>query len=102
MNPQASIVQSPQPHRIQHQAEPLPEQGVTAAGPPPPVPPLSRHGYNTSPSPPAQRYQRYQPEMVAGKAPLPGKFCGNMKDLEGGILQMDDHFTITQTYNEVQ
>ena len=24
-----------------------------------------------------------------------------MKDLEGWILQMDDYFTITQTWNEV-
>ena len=40
--------------------------------------------------------------MVAGKAPPPSKFRGNMKDLEGWILQMDDYFTITQTHNEVQ
>ena len=40
--------------------------------------------------------------MVAGKAPPPAKFRGNMKDLEGWILQMDDYFTITQTRNEVQ
>ena len=40
--------------------------------------------------------------MVAGKAPPLSKFRGNMKDLKGWILQMDDYFTITQTCNEVQ
>ena len=40
--------------------------------------------------------------MVAGKAPPPSKFRGNMKHLEGWILQMDDYFTITQTCNDVQ
>ena len=40
--------------------------------------------------------------MVAGKAQPPSKFQGNMKDLEGWILQMDDYFTITQIRNEVQ
>ena len=103
MNPQAATVQSPQPHRIQYHAVPLLEQGVAIVGPPPPpVPPLSRHVYNASPSPPPQRYPRYQPDMVAGKAPPSSKFRGNMKDLEGWMLQMDDYFTITQTRNEVQ
>ena len=40
--------------------------------------------------------------MVAGKAATPSTFRGNMKDLEGWILQMDDYFTITQTHNEVK
>ena len=40
--------------------------------------------------------------MVAGKVPLLFKFWGNMKDLEGCILQMDDYFTIIQTRNEIQ
>ena len=40
--------------------------------------------------------------MVAGKAPPPSKFRGNMKDLEGWILQINDYFTITQTRNGVQ
>ena len=51
---------------------------------------------------PPQRYSRYQPDMVAGKAPPTSKFLGNMKDLEGWMLQMEDYFTITQTRNEVQ
>ena len=96
MNPQAPIVLSSQPHRAQYQAVPLLEQGAAAAGPPPPpVPPPSRHVYNASPSPPPQRYPCYQPDLVAGKAPPPSKFRGNMKDLEGWILPMDDSFTIT-------
>ena len=41
-------------------------------------------------------------EMVAGKEPSPSKFLGNVKDLEGWILQMDDYFTIIQTRIEVQ
>ena len=40
--------------------------------------------------------------MVAGKAPPLSQFRGNMKDLEEWILQMDNDFTIRQTWNEVQ
>ena len=81
MNPQAPIVQSPQPHRVQYQAVPLLEQGAATVVPsPPPVPPQSRHVYNASPSPPPQHYPRYQPDMVAGKAPPASKFRRNMKD----------------------
>ena len=83
INPQAPIVQSPQPHPVQYQVVPLLEQGAAAAGPPPaPVPPPSRHVYNASPSPPPQRYLRYQWDMVAGKAPPPSTLRGNIKDLE--------------------
>ena len=74
MNLEALIVQSPQPQRIKYQAVPLLEQGAATAGPPPPVPPTSRHVNNASPSPPRQRHQRYQPEMVAGMAAPPAKF----------------------------
>ena len=103
VNSPAPIVQAPQPHQVQYQAVPLLEQGATREGPPPPpVPPPSRHVYNANPSAPPQRYLRYQPDMVAGKAPPPSKFRGNMKDLEGWILQMDDYFTMTQTCNKVQ
>ena len=43
MNPQAPIIQSPQPDQVQYQAVPLLEQGAATAGPPPPpVPPPSR------------------------------------------------------------
>ena len=55
MNSQASIEQCPQPYQTQHQAVLLQEQGAAATGPPPaPVPPLSRHVYNVTPSPPPQ------------------------------------------------
>ena len=40
--------------------------------------------------------------MVAGKAPLPAKYCSDIKHLEEWILQMDDYFTITQTRNKQQ
>ena len=40
--------------------------------------------------------------MVAGKAPPPAQFHGNMKDLEGWILQMNDYFTMTLTRNKQQ
>ena len=103
MNLQVPIVLSLQPHQVQYQAVPLLEQGAATAGPPPtPVLPPSRHVYHITPSPPPQHQRSYQPEMVAGKAPPPSKFRGNMKGPEGWILQMDDYFTITQTRNEIQ
>ena len=82
MKPQAPIVQTCQAYCIQHQAVPLQEQGAAAAGPPPPpVPPLSRHVYNITLSPPPQWHQLYHTEMIAGKAPPPTKFLGNTKNL---------------------
>ena len=55
MYPQAPLIQSPQPHRVQYQAVPLLEEGAATAGPPaPPVPPASRHVYNVTSSPPPQ------------------------------------------------
>ena len=103
MNLETPILQSPQPHQVQYQALPLPEQVVATGGPPlPPVPPLLRYVYNVTPSPPLQHQRRYQPEMIAGMAPPPAKFRGNMKDPEGWILQIDDYFRITQTRNGIQ
>lgn len=107
VQPQAPPVQSPQPHRQQHQAVQLLEQGVAAAPPAPPVPPPSRHIINASPSPPPEprQQQRRRPvedDMVPGKAPPPGKFKGKMEELEGWILQMEDYFTITRTHHEQQ
>ena len=88
---------------MQHQTVPLQEEGAAAAGPPPPpVPPPLQQVYNITPSPPLQRQQRYHLDMVAGKAPPLGKFPGDMKNLEGWILQMDNNFTIIQTRNQQQ
>ena len=90
MRPQALIIQSPQLHRVQHQVLLLLEQGAEAAGPPLlPVLPASGHIDNVIPSAPLQRHQRYHLEMVAGKAPLLAKSCGDVKNLEGWIQQMD-------------
>ena len=79
------------------------EQGAAAAGHlPPPVPPLSGHVNNVTPSPPFQRQHRYHAEMVASKVPPLAKFRSDVKNLEGWILQMDDYFTLTQTRNKQQ
>ena len=52
MDPQAPILQSPQPYRIQYQAVPLLERGAAAGGPPPPpVLPPSGHVYHVTLSP---------------------------------------------------
>ena len=40
--------------------------------------------------------------MVQGKARPPSKFRGNIVNLEGWIIQMEDDITITQTRNLVQ
>jgi hypothetical protein len=40
--------------------------------------------------------------MVAGKAPIPGKFSGDRDQLEGWILQMDDYFVVTKIRNQAQ
>jgi len=40
--------------------------------------------------------------MVAGKAPLPGKFSGDRDQLEGWILQMDKYFVVTKIRNPAQ
>ena len=66
------------------------------------VPPLSRHVLNVKPSPPPQQQTLYYSEMVAAKALLPAKFCADMKNLEGWILQIDDYFIIIQTHNKQQ
>ena len=101
MNPQAPIVQSLQPHRVQYQAVRLLEQGATAAGPSPlAVPPPLRHVYNVTPAPPPQHQRCYQLKMVADIALQHAKFHGDMKIVEGWMLQMNDYFTIIQTQNE--
>ena len=102
MQPQAPIVLSPHSYCMQHTAIRLLEQGATATGPlQPPIPPLPRHISNVTQSSPHQQ-QCYQPEMVASKAPPPAKFCGDMINLEGWILWVDDYFTIMQTDNKQQ
>jgi len=40
--------------------------------------------------------------MVAGKAPLPGKFTGDTDQLEGWILQMNDYFVVIKIRNPAQ
>ena len=40
--------------------------------------------------------------MVASIAPPPAKINGDIKNLEGWILQMDNYSTITQTYKKLQ
>ena len=40
--------------------------------------------------------------MLAGKAPPSAKFFGDMKNLRGWILQIDNYFTIKRTRNEKQ
>ena len=60
MNPQAPIVQSPQPHWVQCHAVPPLEQGAAAPEPPLlPVPAPLRHLYNVIPSPPPQHQRHY-------------------------------------------
>ena len=101
MQPQLPIVQSLEPRPIEHQAVPLLEQGATAIRhPAPPVPTSSSYIYNVTQSPLSQQYQRYHPEMVAGTAPPSAKCRGDVKNLHGWILQIDDYFTMTQICNE--
>ena len=103
MNPQAPIVPSPQPHRVQYQAVLLLEPRAATTGPPPlSVPPLSRHIYNVTPFLPSQHQGRYQLEMVAGKVLPPAKFHSYMKNMKAWILEMNNYFTIIQTCNEQQ
>jgi len=40
--------------------------------------------------------------MITGKAYSPFKFKGNKKDLESGLLQINEYFIIIQTYNKQQ
>ena len=73
-------MQSPEPCPIQHQAVPLLEQGVAAAGLPPLVVLcLSRHIYNVTASPLPEGYECNHPEMIAGRAPPPAILEGDMK-----------------------
>lgn len=88
MNPQAPVVQYPQCYCIQDQAVPLLENGAAVAGSPSPlVPPSLRHLYNVTPSPPPQQQLRYHLEMVAGQAPQPAKFRGDMKTWKDGFFR---------------
>jgi len=66
--------------------------------PPPPLPDLQQPA---PPPPPSPRGQNND-NMVAGKAPIPGKFSGVRDQLAGWILQIDDYFVFTKMQNQVQ
>jgi len=65
--------------------------------PPPPPPPDIQQ-----PAPLLSTRGQNNDDMVAGKAPLAGKFSGDRDQLEGWILQMDDYFVITKIWNTSQ
>jgi len=67
--------------------------------PPPPPPPDVQQ---SAPPPPLSPRGQNNDDMVAGKAPLPGKFSGDRDQLEGWILQMDDYFVVTKIRNPAQ
>jgi len=70
----------------QMQPPPLPPPDVQQPAPPPP---LSPRGQNND-------------GMIAGKAPLLGKFSGDRDELKGWILQMEDYFIVTTIQNPGQ
>jgi len=67
--------------------------------PPPPPPPEAQQ---PAPPPPLSPQRQNNDDMVAGKAPLPGKFSGDRDQLEGWILQMDDYFVVIKIRNPTQ
>jgi len=67
---------------------------------PPPLPPPEVQQLAALP-PPSLRGQNND-DIVAGKAPLPGKLSGDRDQLEGWILQMDDYFVVTKIRNPAQ
>ena len=93
----------PQPERPQIQVEQLEAIAGQYLGAPPPPSPPQHQIYNAEPSPPPRRRQRdNDDEMIAGKAPPPSKFNGNLERLEGSLLQVPAYCTITGTRNERQ
>ena len=69
---------------------------------PPPPPPPDEQQQAPPPPPSPHRALQIDDDMVAGKAPIPGKFSGDRDQLEGWILQMDDYFVVTKIRNQAQ
>lgn len=82
IQPQAPIVLSTLPYRVQYHVAPQVELGAARAGPPsPPVPSLSSFTYNVTLSQPQLIQRCYQLEIAGGKPPLPAKFRIKLKNL---------------------